>query len=235
MKPPPSKIKKGDEVLNHNLVISPGIDLKPLDFYTMIEREIASHKIPGLTISKIEHAEGGTLSAKRIYLRMIRERLAFDTCAAPFGTEYFFSSWTVYSPPRIKLWQILAAISFLGFVYWLLLDPLGSLFDTVALVALIVAIAQMFRNVIAFNLADLDAFLLKVPVIGPIYETWFRKDTYFRYDTRMVYLEIIPRIIQQLIEEITTAKGVKYVREYERAPIFGGLYRLKTERIFPPN
>jgi len=231
MKPPPSKIKKGDEVLNHNLVISPGIDLQPLDFYAMIEQEIAAHKIPGLTISKIEHKEGGVLSAQRIYLRMIRERLAFDTCAAPFGTEYFFSSWTVYSPPRVKLWQLLAAVAFLGLVFALLLKPLGSILAAIAVLALIVAIAQMFRNVIALNIADVDAFLLKVPVLGPIYETWFRKDTYFRYDTRMVYLEIIPRLIQEVIEEITAAKGVKFVREYERAPIFGELYKIKPGKV----
>ena len=63
----PSKLKKEDEVLNHNLTIAPGLDLPPLEFHAMVEQEIAAHKIPGLQISKIEYAEGGVLSSKRIY------------------------------------------------------------------------------------------------------------------------------------------------------------------------
>ena len=156
---------------------------------------------------------------------MIRERLAFDTCASPFGTDFFFSWRTVYSPPTVKLWHVLVVIGFFALVFQLLVKPLGIVFAAVAVAALILAIGQVFRNTIALGLSDLDATLLKIQAIGPIYERFFRKDTYYRQDTRLVYLEIVPTLIQKLIEEITADKGVKLVRQYQRGPVFGELYK----------
>ena len=76
------------------------------------------------------------------------------------------------------------------------------------------------------KLGDLDATLLKIPVVSPIYEKWFRvKDTYYREDTRMVYLDLVPKLVQMLAEEVTAAKGVKLVRQYQRAPVLGELYK----------
>ena len=45
-------------------------------------------------------------------------------------------------------------------------------------------------------LLDLDTRkLMKIPVVGPIYENWFRKETYYRQDTRLVYLKLLPELI----------------------------------------
>jgi hypothetical protein len=216
---------KKDEVLQHSLVIAPNFTYAPQEFYDTVEKELAAHKVPGLDISRVEYAEGGLLSDKRIYLRMIRERLAFDACAAPFGTDYFFSCRTVYSPVRIKLWHVVVIVGFFMLVFSLLAKPLGASLAVIAVAGLIVAIAQVFRNTIALGLADLDAALLKVPVISPVYERWFRKETYYREDTRLVYLEIVPHLIQKLVDDITAAKGVKLVRRYQRGPILGDLYK----------
>jgi hypothetical protein len=41
----------------------------------------------------------------------------------------------------------------------------------------------------------------------------------------MVYLERIPALIRELAEEITAAKGAKLVKQYDRSPIFGELYK----------
>jgi hypothetical protein len=71
--------------------------------------------------------------------------------------------------------------------------------------------------------------LLKSPVIGPIYDRAFRKETYFREDTRLMYLDAVPRVIEKMAEEVTAHKGVKLVRQYERAPVLGELYRRRGE------
>ena len=171
------------------------------------------------------YAEGGLLSEKRVYLRLLRERLAFDLCAAPFGTTYFFSCRTVHSPPVVKLWHLLViAILLLG-VYMLLNYLLGFEYACIAMVALVIAIAQVFQNAISLGLADLDNALMKIPAIGPVYESWFRKETYYRLDTRLVYLKLVPEIIRQVADEVTGAKGIKLTQQYERAPIFGELYK----------
>src|SRR5579862_4478336 len=116
--------RKKDEVLQHSLVIAPSFSYSPKEFYDAVEKELAFHELPGLDISRVEYAEGGLLSDRRLYLRMIRERLAFDACAAPFGTDYFFSCRTVYSPVVIKLWHFLAALGFLTLLFSVLLRPL---------------------------------------------------------------------------------------------------------------
>src|SRR5207248_270366 len=99
--------RKKDEVLNHWIAFVETFNLPPQQFYASLEQEFSARNIPGLEISRVDYSEGGLLSHKRIYLRLIRERLAFDTCAAPFGTGYFFSCRTVYSPARVRLWHIL--------------------------------------------------------------------------------------------------------------------------------
>lgn len=213
-----------DEELSHWISFADGLALPPQEFYEAVAKELAARKIPTMEISRVEYAEGGLLSEKRVYLRMIRERLAFDMCASPFGNSYFFSCRTVHSPTMLRLWHIAIAFVFFEVVYSLLVRGLGMMFANIAMVALLIAIVEMFRNVIALGLADLDNAIMKIPVVGPIYENWFRKETYYRYDTRMAYLNIVPGIIKDVADEMSGAKGIK-LTSYERAPIFGELYK----------
>jgi len=216
---------KNDEVLNHWIGFVDNFTYPSGDFYDAVEGELVERKIPGLEVSRVEYAEGGLLSHQRVYLRMIRERLAIDTCAAPFGTGYFFSCRTVYDPVLLRWWHILVAWFILNGVFVLLVKPLGIDFAALATLALVLAISLILRNAVAFNLADLDTALLKIPALGPIYERWFRKDTYYRQDTRLVYLETVPTLIKELAEELTAAKGVKLSTQYKHGPVLGELYK----------
>ena len=216
---------KNDEVLDHWISFADGMTFSSQDFYAAVEKELASRKIPGMEISRTEYAEGGLLSDKRIYLRMLRERLAFDACAAPFGNTFFFSCRSVHSPPVVRLWHIVAVIVFLNLVAAVLLKYLGMEFAVVAFIALLVAIVETFRNAIILNLADLDTALMKIPALGPIYERWFRKETYYREDTRLLYLKLVPDIIKKVAGDVAGEKGIKLMQSYERAPILGELYK----------
>jgi hypothetical protein len=84
--------------------------IPPKEFYAAVERELKDREVPGLEIFYVDFAEGGLLSAKREYLRMTRERLVFDICAAPFGTAYFFSCRFAEIPAVIQLWQLLVVL-----------------------------------------------------------------------------------------------------------------------------
>jgi hypothetical protein len=161
---------------------------------------------------------------------MIRERLAFDVCAAPFGTRYFFSCRTVYSPVTVKLWHVLVVILLFFAIYYGMVPQLGIEFSVIAVVGLVIAVAATFRNVVAMGFSNLDAFLLKVPAVGPIYERVFRKETYYRLDTRLTYMDTIPNIIKELAEHFTGDKGIKLVRQYQVAPLLGDLYKLLPPR-----
>src|ERR1039458_761202 len=111
---------KNDEVLDHWISFADGLTLPPQEFYAAVEKAMTCHKIPSMKVSQVEHAEGGLLSDKRLYLRMLRERLAFDTCAAPFGNTYFFSCRPVHSPPVLRVWHLFAVFIFLNIVCSLL-------------------------------------------------------------------------------------------------------------------
>jgi hypothetical protein len=216
--------KKG-ELLDHWIAFLDSFSFSPEEFYASIEKEIEARKIPSLSISRQVFSEGGLLSDRRIYLRLFRERLALYTCASTFGTGYFFSCRTVYVPALVRLWHILAALAFFNIAWALLYKPLGLTFACIAVVTLMFALVAVLRNAAASAVGDFDTFLLKIPIVGTIYEDWFRADTYWRVDARMVYLQRIPAVIRELAEEITAAKGVKLVKQYERAPIFGELYK----------
>lgn len=218
------------EVLSHWIAFADGFTFPPQDFYDAVEKELAARKFPSMEISRVEFNQGGWLSGKRLYLRMMRERLALDTCASPFGDSYFFSCRTVYVPALIRLWHILAVLFFFNVIGGLLMLLLGFTYGLIAEIALIFAFAFVFRNTVAMGLSDLDAFLVKIPAFGVIYERAFREDTYYRMDTRILYLKKVPEIIQMLAEEVTGAKGLKLIEQYQATPVFGDLYKPHSPR-----
>jgi hypothetical protein len=224
--------KRKAEVLEHWIAFVEGFSTSAPEFYESVERELKARTVPGLELSLVEFAEGGVLSDRRLYLRMVRERLVFDVCAAPFGSSFFFSCRFAEIPVVVHPWQLL-------FLFCLLfLLGMGSLMFTTRLIGmaglfywffgwitLLIGIVYVLRNAVAVGLKDLDAALIKSPVIGPLYEAWFRRETYYRHDTRLMYLEIVSGLVKRLAEDAVAAKGVKLLRQYQQAPILGELYR----------
>ena len=215
--------KRGD-ILDGWLYSAEGVSIQPQEFYSSVEKRLENQKIPKMEISRVEFAEGGLLSNQRQYLRLMRERLAIDTCAAPFGSHFFFSCRIVYVPALVRLWHIVAAFLFFSIVLNVLFALLGFEFAVIALVTLLFAIAAVFRNAGNTAFSDLDTLLLKIPVVATIYEDWFRMETYYRIDTRTLYQTILPDLIRAAAEEVCGAKGLKLVRQPEAVPILTDLH-----------
>src|ERR1700677_5057121 len=78
------KNKRGD-ILDGWLYSAEAFSLDPKEFYSSIEKKLEHQKFPNVEVSRIEFAEGGLMSDQRTYLRLMRERFAIDSCAAPFG------------------------------------------------------------------------------------------------------------------------------------------------------
>lgn len=224
------KTKKA-EVLSHWYALIPGFQTSSQEFYTSIERELAARKVPGLDLSQVNFAEGGLLSAKRVYLRMLRERLVFDVCAAPFGTGYFFSCRFAEIPAVVKWWEILILLFGLNFLLGLFIRIFNFLDGPIYFFLFCVFCIWVMRNAISMGLTDLDATLIKTPVIGPIYERFLRKDTYYRQDTRLMYHDTVNDIVKREVEHITGANGIKLVQLKVFSPIIDELY--KTTPIPP--
>jgi hypothetical protein len=216
--------KKGD-VLNHWIEVAEGFSLSSQEFYDSLDQLVAQHKLPDLNCFRVEFNEGGIGSDKRIYMRIQRKQMAFDVCAAPHGADFFFSCRTVLVPFPIQPWHLLAATFILSLMHAFLSHWMGSFFAIIATVTFLFAMVQTFHNASEDNAAQVHDFLMKVPIIGPIYYNWFFVETYYRQDTRMMYMEIIPELVRRLASEATAAQGVKLRREYQFAPIFGDIYK----------
>jgi hypothetical protein len=216
--------KKAD-VIEHWYALVPGFSTSGKEFFADVEKDLKTREVPGLDIAYVEFAEGGVLSNKREYLRMTRERLVFDICAAPFGTAFFFSCRFAQIPAVIRLWQLLVVLVGGLMIMALAFRYLGLVLAPVILLAGVVFLVYTLRNAVAMGLKDLDAALIKSPVFGPIYETWFRRETYYRHDTRLMYLETVNTVVKAKVEEVTGAKGIKLIRFMEHSPILSELYK----------
>jgi hypothetical protein len=225
------KNKKAD-VIDHWYSLVPGFNTSTKEFYEAVEKELKNRQVPGLAIFHVDFAEGGVLSAKREYLRMTRERLVFDICAAPFGSAYFFSCRFAEIPAAIRLWQLLVVLIAALMIVALAFRYLGLILGAVVLLAGFVLLIYTLRNAVTMGLRDLDATLIKSPVVGPIYENWFRKETYYRQDTRLMYRDTVNDVVKAKVEEVTGAKGVKLIKFNDYSPILGELY--KPTMVEPP-
>lgn len=213
-----------EEVISHWYVPVDHFDYSSVDFYEKIEAALESRQVPGLDAKREEIREGGLLSDKRLYLRLKRERLVFDICAAPFGTSFFFSFRLVELPLGIKLIQL--AVLFLGSLifFGILCAILGITLACVLMFFLTLGGMFLMRNLVTLGLKDIDATLIKIPIIGTFYECFFRKETYYREDTRLMYLTTVETITQQVVDEVTASKGIKLIKRYERTPRGGKVY-----------
>jgi hypothetical protein len=224
--------KKKGEVTSHWYSLIPDFNTSTREFYDAVEKELKERQLPGLELFHVEFSEGGVLSAKREYLRMTRERLIFDICAAPFGTSYFFSCRFAEIPAVIQPWHLIVlflafviAIPFSFAVFVKIFGLLAPFIWPVAWIAFFIIAIYTMRNAVALGLKDLDATLVKSPVIGPIYERWFRRETYYREDTRLMYHNTVDAVVKAKVEEVTGAKGIKLIRFNEYSPILGELYK----------
>lgn len=177
------------------------------EFYAAVEKELAERKVPDLEIARVTFAEGGILTPHRQYLRLRRERLVFDICSAPFGTSWFFSLRGSVIPRTLRLWELAVVLATIGSLFLLYWYTFGLFFGTIAIGASLFAICVFLY--FAKQSQGLDDALIQLPIVGVLYETFFRRETYYREDTRLMYLDIIGRIVKHQMEEFARVAGVK--------------------------
>jgi hypothetical protein len=212
------KKRKPEELRPPTYTLIDGFETSTDSFYQGIEEELQNRKVPGLELQRVDFREGGPLSAKRDYLRMRRERLTFDLCSAPFGTSWFFSYRFCEIPAPFPLAQLLIVIALTAALAAGYLAIFGPVWGGVTIGMTVLGFALLLRNTLTLGFDDFDAWLLTVPVFGRVYELLFRKETFFRQDTRHMYVEMVERIIQAKIKEVTAAEGIEKVEFIEARP-----------------
>ena len=99
-------------IISHWNTLIEGLTVSPKEFFTSVEQTLETKLIPSIKRSRVDWREGGIMSAKREYLRVVRKKLAFDICGAPFGNGFFISWWLGEMPSFF--WQLIMMIPFLG-------------------------------------------------------------------------------------------------------------------------
>lgn len=178
-------------------------------FYSAIEETIRERRLPPMQILRIPWREGGLLSRGRDYLRIMRERLVFDIGCGPFGSYWFYSCRGAVVPRRLTWFDILFALLTLGSfyaIYYLAFGPIVGQFVFIATFGFIYAVM-----IVAGKWPGLDETLIHMPVVGAIYEALFRRETYYRQDTRLMWLTTINSIVREKVQEFAKAGGADEV------------------------
>lgn len=236
----PAIVKAGDlamkrlnsqkaEVFTHWGTVLPGFQFSAQEFYAKLENEVRTRAWPGVEFLRVRCTEAGLLSHDREYLRVIRQRQVFDVCAANFGKDYFFTLREAEIRAQLTLATLIIFLLALVTLLSLCLSLFGVALGLVSFVMAVVAGFFLLFNVLRMGLTRLDGLLMRAPVIGPVYETWFRRSTtYFQHDTRVVFLKLMDDLVKARVDEDTSAKGVKLLSCFEHQPIFDGFYKTST-------
>ena len=214
----------------YNLVA--GFQYSAQDYYAQLEQALQPHQIPDVSVSRIEYREGGVFSAKRVYLRIQRDRLVFDICGAPFGTGFFFSWWlgelrganifTVIAVLTAFLILCAIVLSLFGAILTSLFGYFMGSFLTFCTLPLFAWLLGLY---IRENPMGIEDTILELPVIGPLYQKLFRPVTYYKIDTALMFQSAVHSVVLEVIDGITQAQGLRALSEAERKPIMREFYQ----------
>ncbi|HVT56774.1 MAG TPA: hypothetical protein VHR45_00095 [Thermoanaerobaculia bacterium] len=190
-----------------------------LDFYELVKAGIARREIPDLKISQVEWKESGLGSGKRSYLRVSREGLNFDICAAPFGTGYFFSWWLAKIPRVLLDFAVLFGIAFVGLILFAIAarQGCGGIFmGPILFFGMLFGLGFLVR----YGEMGLEPTVLSMRITGFFYGLIFRPTTYFNEDTAIMFQESVHNAVIEAIDQVTTAQGVRGLSEEARKITF---------------
>ena len=204
------------------------VTASPREVYATVERCVEARKVPELETTREFWHEGGAISAKREYLRFARERLVFEICAAPFGTGFFLSFRAAVVPLVIDPLAIFCVL-FLGCaVLATLVHVFGLLWGAVILVFSLCVLIFFMRTAIGMGLANADRVLMKTPLVGPLYELFLRHDTYYRLDTRAMYVQAVQNAVSEAFQSMFGDQGVNLLSATVSKPVMENIYRKRV-------
>jgi hypothetical protein len=207
-------------------VMVSGFETSTDAFYQAIRDEVEAKRLPDVEISERELREGGMLSARRRYLRLRHGRIVFDVCSAPFGTAWYFSCRFGEIPMRLRWWESLAIVATALGLLALHVALLGQAWGCAFFALNLASFLFLLNSLAATELYGLDAALLRVPVLGAFYETYFRGDSYHRDDTRRMCFASIDRIVRDAVEAAAGQRpegGLEFREEPPRPGLRGRL------------
>lgn len=214
----------------HQLVVNFTTSTK--DFYSSLELALQPRQIPGIAVSRFEYKEGGLLSARREYLRVQREKLVFDVCAAPFGTGYFFSWWLAEARSRWGLLRMAAILFGVYVAFGILVQIFKALIGGFAALLLAIPLAVIALPVTLWFAGkavhdghfgpNTEEMVIETPLIGWLYVKLFNPSTYYKIDTTLSFQAAVSGAVQEVVGQVLAAKGMRPLTELEQKPVMQG-------------
>ena len=206
-------------VIGHWSTLIENFQASPKEFYVSVEGAIASRQVPDINRSRVDWKEGGLLTAFREYLRISREKLVFDICAAPYGTGFFVSWWLAeLRPSAIGPTLVVIGIVFLLSTHLLFHLGLvaGSLYTLIGLILIVFLLGILVNR---SSGATWVRYVLVIPLIGRMIERFFMPPTYYRMDTEAMFRASIEQSVKEVLNQMLQAKGLRALTELELKPI----------------
>jgi hypothetical protein len=199
-----------------------GLQASPLEFYRQVEAAVGKRSIPDTVIEVVEHREGGAFSGARRYLRVRRRREVFDVCGAPFGNGFFFSWWFAEVKPAlpsaVTVLIVLGYLAIVGFV----MQKVGVVAGPIALLLLVPLLLFIVSHL---GRPEADDVILQLPLLGPLYERFFRPITYYRIDTSEMFQQAVRKAVMEVIDQVTAGGGLRPFTELERKPVMREFFK----------
>lgn len=183
--------------ISHWSTLIEELQASPLECYAAIEEAIQRREIPGVRISRVWFKEG-FFSAKRLYLRVSRNRLGFDICAAPFGTGFFFSWRFGKLRPSSYLGCTTLLLLSWAMEYWL--DPLRKIQQ-------VTEMPLVFPDIIVLRIIFL---FLTLWVVGKAVRKGyriFRPPTYYKLDTIDIFQKAVHAAVLEVVDDLARMRG----------------------------
>ncbi len=218
-------LARRNTLLSYWCTLLESFSYSPRDFYSLVTENLAKREVPGLLVGAVKLREGTIFSRERIYLQLRRERLVFEVCAAPFGTGYFVSSRLFDRRRDARFMDYVIVLGMLILIAAGVWNEFGGMVGIIVTGLLITTIWSLMRLAVAGFAVWLDETLCIVPWIGPIFETLFHPDTYYRQDQREMYREAVHRAVMESVATMTVESGVRALSDEEMRPHFGGSAR----------
>ncbi len=189
-----------------------------IKFYDAIEEGLKAWQVPELVTERIIYKDGGLLSAGREYLRVRREALVFDIVSAKFGASWWwFSSRSAVLQRSMRGWEILVFLLGTAAFAACYIYTFGMVVGCIVLASTLLMLVVMMVAARSWN--GLDDLLLHMPVIGALYEWLFRAESYYRDDTRRMYVSVVDFLVREKVKEFAAAAGVTDVQFHQVSDI----------------
>jgi hypothetical protein len=206
------------EIISHWHLLADDMRASALNYYSAIEEELKRREVPSVRTERVDWREGGITTAKREYLRVTRERLTFDLCAAPFGAGFFFSWWlAVQRSPYAAVLGYAGLVVLLGLAVAMIGNMgmmAGGFLFLVALAVVLTVVSQLAGD---GNTLPEDA-VQSMPAIGALYDKVFRPETYYSLDTTIMFQESVRRAVNTVISGERSAQGLRALSPDEERP-----------------